>query len=206
MSLHRKNPKIDEMIGWYHWLNGHESEQTPGDGEGWGSLACCSPQGCKESDNNWATKQHDTRSGFLWASLVAQLVKNPTAMWETWVQSLGWEDPLEKGKATHSSITAWRIPWTSPWGHKESDTTEQLSLSHSTDRVWASSEGERALKHGMVSFCGLGNFIGWWVGVSFQLFQERGGDFQELDHHPLFDLLWLASELSRCWRICHLSY
>ena len=47
-----------------------------------------------------------------WASLVAQLVKNPPAMRETWVQSLGWEDPLEKAKATHSSIQAWRIPWT----------------------------------------------------------------------------------------------
>ena len=49
---------------------------------------------------------------YYWASLVAQLGKNPPAMWETWVQSLGWEDPLEKGKATHSSILAWRIPWT----------------------------------------------------------------------------------------------
>ena len=46
------------------------------------------------------------------ASLMAQLVKNPPTMWETWVQSLGWEDPLEKGKATHSSILAWKIPWT----------------------------------------------------------------------------------------------
>ena len=46
------------------------------------------------------------------AALVAQLVKNPPAMWETWVPSLGWEDPLEKGKATHSSILSWRIPWT----------------------------------------------------------------------------------------------
>ena len=46
------------------------------------------------------------------AFLVAQLVKNPPAMWETWVQSLDWEDPLEKGKATHSSILAWSIPWT----------------------------------------------------------------------------------------------
>ena len=46
------------------------------------------------------------------ACLVAQLIKNLPAMWETWVQSLGWEDPLEKGKATHSSILAWRIPWT----------------------------------------------------------------------------------------------
>ena len=43
---------------------------------------------------------------YSWASLVAQLVKNPPAMWETWVRSLGWEDPLEKGKATHSSILA----------------------------------------------------------------------------------------------------
>ena len=49
---------------------------------------------------------------YPWASLVAQLVKNPSAMWETWVRSLGWEDPLEKGKATHSNIMAWRIPWT----------------------------------------------------------------------------------------------
>ena len=47
---------------------------------------------------------------YSWASLVAQVVKNPPAKWETWVRSLGWEDPLEKGKATHSSILTWRIP------------------------------------------------------------------------------------------------
>ena len=46
---------------------------------------------------------------YSWASLMSQLVKNPPAMRETWVRSLGWEDPLEKGKATHSSILAWRI-------------------------------------------------------------------------------------------------
>ena len=49
---------------------------------------------------------------YSWASLVAQLVKNLPAMRETWVRSLGWEDLLEKGKATYSSILAWRIPWT----------------------------------------------------------------------------------------------
>ena len=49
---------------------------------------------------------------YYWASLVAQLVKNPPAMWHTWVQSLGWEDPPKKGKATRSSILAWRIPQT----------------------------------------------------------------------------------------------
>ena len=54
-------------------------------------------------------------------------------MWETWVQSLGWEDPLEKGKATHSSILAWRNPWT--WGRKELDTTEQLSLAN-MEAIW----------------------------------------------------------------------
>ena len=56
---------------------------------------------------------------------VAQLVKNSPAMWETWVQSLGWEDPLEKGTATHSSILAWRSPWTKQsMGCKELDMTE----------------------------------------------------------------------------------
>ena len=48
---------------------------------------------------------------YSWASLVAQLVKNTPTMWMTWIRSLGWEDPLEKGKATHSSILAERIPW-----------------------------------------------------------------------------------------------
>ena len=48
---------------------------------------------------------------YSWASLVAQLIKNPPAMQEAWVQSLGWEDPLGKGKATPSSILAWRVPW-----------------------------------------------------------------------------------------------
>ena len=68
-------------------------------------------------------------------SPVAQLVNNLPAVQETWVWSLGWEDPLEKRMSTHSSIPAWRIPWTedlvgySPWGCKEWDTTERLTLS-----------------------------------------------------------------------------
>ena len=67
---------------------------------------------------------------YSWASLLAQLIKNLPAMRETWVWSLGWEDPLEKGKATHSSILAWRISWTGySIGRKESDTTERLALS-----------------------------------------------------------------------------
>ena len=53
------------------------------------------------------------------SSLVSQLINNPPSMWETWVQSLGREDPLEEGMATHSSILAWRIPWTEEPGRLE---------------------------------------------------------------------------------------
>ena len=53
---------------------------------------------------------------YSWASLVVRLIKNPPATWETWLQSLGWEDLLEKGKATGSSILAWRIPWIKSMG------------------------------------------------------------------------------------------
>ena len=73
----------------------------------------------------------------IWASQVALVVKTPPASAEdTWVRSLGWEDPLEEEMATHSSIPAWRIPWTeepggySPWGHKGLDTTEHTLSTH----------------------------------------------------------------------------
>ena len=65
----------------------HESERSPGEGIGYPLQ-------------------------YSWVSLVAQLIKNPPEMWEARVRFLGWEDPLEKGKVTHSSILAWRIPWT----------------------------------------------------------------------------------------------
>jgi len=62
-----------------------------------------------------------TRTNIIYqASLVAQMVKNPPAMWETWVQSLGWGDPLENEKATNSNILAWRIPWTEEPGGLQS--------------------------------------------------------------------------------------
>ena len=73
---------------------------------------------------------------FIWASLVAHMVKNLPEMHETRLGSLSWEDPPKKAMATHSSILAWRIPWTSrrlagysAWGPKESDMTEKLTLS-----------------------------------------------------------------------------
>ena len=70
---------------------------------------------------------------------MAQKLKHLPAMWETWVQSLGQEDPLEKELETHSSILAWRIPWTEELGglqslgHKELDTTERLHFLLSLD-------------------------------------------------------------------------
>ena len=68
------------------------------------------------------------------ASLMAQLVRNPPAICEARLRSLGWDDPLEKGKAVHSSVLVWRVHGLcSPWGRKESDTTEPLSRSLSVD-------------------------------------------------------------------------
>ena len=79
--------------------------------------------------HHWTTRQVLTTgtccclslpSGNLWASLVVQMVKSPPAVQETWVRSLAWEDPLEEGMATHSSILAWRIPWTEEPGGLQS--------------------------------------------------------------------------------------
>ena len=67
------------------------------------------------------TKGSDTAEGLtLWTSLVAQTVKCLPTMWETWVRSLGWEDPLEKEMATHSSFLVWKIPWTEDPGRPQS--------------------------------------------------------------------------------------
>ena len=78
--------------------------------EYWSGLSC-PPQGGRP-DPGIEPVSHGLLHWQVGSSLVAQLVKNPPAMRETWVWSLGWEYPLEKGKATHSSILAWRIPWT----------------------------------------------------------------------------------------------
>ena len=71
----------------------------------------------------------------LWASLVAQTVKNPPAMQETWVTSLGQENPLEKGMATHSSILAWRVPWTEKPGELQSMALQRVSHNSVTNAL-----------------------------------------------------------------------
>ena len=93
----------------------------------------------------------------VWASLVAQTIKNPPAMQETWVLSLGWDYPLEEGMATHSSILIWTIPMTegpggySLWGHKESDTMEQLK--HSTAQTSFRSDQIRPVAQLCLTLC-----------------------------------------------------
>ena len=86
-----------------------------------------------------------------------QTVKNLPAMQETWVQSLGQEDPLEKGMATHSSVLAWRIPWTeeptagySPWDCKKLDTIEQLTLSLFFYFLWVTKSSQSLVTSSMV--------------------------------------------------------
>ena len=72
-SLEEKGMTEDEMVGWHRWLNGHEFEQAPGDGEGQRSLWCCSPWGRKESDIDWATEQH---SSYIFLNLLHILLLN----------------------------------------------------------------------------------------------------------------------------------
>ena len=108
-----KGAAKNEMVGWHNLLNGHEFEQTSGDSEGFlhssvGKESTCNAgnSGSISGSGRSAAEGISYLFQYSWASLVAQLVKNPPAMQETWVWSLGWEKSLEKGKATHSSILA----------------------------------------------------------------------------------------------------
>ena len=100
-----KGTTEDEMAVLHHWLDRRESEWTPGVGDGQAGLASCDSWGRKESDTteqlNWTELNQP-----YWASLVALVVKNPPAMQETWVESLGWEEPLKEEIAAHSRILA----------------------------------------------------------------------------------------------------
>ena len=84
--------------------------------------------------------------GNSWASCVAQLVKNLPAMQETWAQSLGWEDPLEEGIAIHSSILAWRIPWTEEPVRLQSMGLQRVGHGCLGHGVWAVNSTRETLK------------------------------------------------------------
>ena len=114
----------------------------------------------------------------FWASQVAQTVKNMPAIQETWDRSLCWQDPLEKGIATHSIILAWRIPWTeepgelqsySPWSHMELNTAGQLTYIHTSLflAMWCSITD----KIGKKNFCLFNLTVRWhwisrWISIS----------------------------------------
>ena len=105
--LQCRRPEFDPWEGKIPWRR--KRQPTPvlllGKSHGWRSLVGYSSQGRKKSNTTeWLH--------FLSLSLVAQTVKYLPTMWETQDRSLGWEDPLEKGMATHSSFLAWKIPWT----------------------------------------------------------------------------------------------
>ena len=88
----------------------------PGESQGWGSLVGCHLWGRTESDTTEVTQQHQ----------IAKMVKNLPAMQETWIQPLGQEDSLEKEMATHSSVLAWRIPWTEEPGGPQSIVSQRV--------------------------------------------------------------------------------
>ena len=96
-----------------------------------------------------------------WASLVTQLVKKSPAMQDTWVQSLGWEGPLEKGMSTHSSILAWKIPY-SPWGQGYDNSLQYSCLENPKDRgAWQSTV------HGVTkSWARLSDFTSFHISIS----------------------------------------
>ena len=99
-------------------LSGHEFKQNLGVSEGFPGNSTGKESSCNAGDpslipglGRFGGEGVGYPLQYSWASLVAQPVKNLPTMWETWVRSLGWEDPPEKGMATLSSILAWRIPW-----------------------------------------------------------------------------------------------
>ena len=113
-----KGATENAMGGWHHWLNGMSLSKSPVTVKG-KEAWCAMVRGVAEGGtwpHDWTTTTSIIMTGgqtsHYRASLVAQTVKNPPAMQETWVQPLGWEDSLEKGMATHTSILAWRIPRT----------------------------------------------------------------------------------------------
>ena len=122
---------------------------------------------------------------YSWASLLAQKVKNLPAVWETWVRSLGWEDPLEEGMATYSSILAWRIPMDrGAWKGivhgvtKNPDMTEQVSTAHKSKVAWVVSDSFRPHGCSLQSRFVRGTLqarILKWVAVSFSGYLPNPG-------------------------------
>ena len=102
---------------------------------------------------------------------MAQTVKNPPAMWQTWVRSLGWEDLLEMGMATHSSILAWRIPWTEEPGQLQSIGSQRVG------HDWATKHIYNIIKYNIIYNRDLlystGNYIQYFTTVNYEKEYEK---------------------------------
>ena len=121
ICLQCRRPRLDPWVKKIPWRRRWQPTAVllPGESHGWKSLVGYNPWGRKESDTTERLHFHFL-STLIRASLVAQSVKHLPARRETWVRSLGGEDPLEKEMATHSSILAWKTPWTEKPGRLQS--------------------------------------------------------------------------------------
>ena len=121
ICLQCRRPRLDPWVKKIPWRRRWQPTAVllPGESHGWKSLVGYNPWGRKESDTTERLHFHFL-STLIRASLVAQRVKHLPARRETWVRSLGGEDPLEKEMATHSSILAWKTPWTEKPGRLQS--------------------------------------------------------------------------------------
>ena len=117
----KKGTTEDEMAGWHHWLNGRESEWTPGVDDGQGGLACCDSWGRKESDMtervNWTDRQ---KSSFSRTNVVFISIWKPWGLRQLCFLSKGLFNEPDKAMAPHSSTLAWKIPWTEEPGRLQS--------------------------------------------------------------------------------------
>ena len=150
---------------------------------------------------DWKKKKEESLKPDIpvfWASLVTQLVKNPLAMQETPIWFLGWEDPLEEEMATHSSILVWKIPRTeevsySPWGHKESDTTDWLRTQEN-EVLWSYSNGSAA------------NICDQKYCTRYQMNREGKRVGQVKEREDLLPLSSKVSQLLHIWQILCLPF
>ena len=151
------------MAGWHHRLGGYEFEQTLGIGDGQRGLTCC---------NSWVHKESDTTEPLNWteglpSSSTVKCLPVVQKMKEILVQSLGREDPLEEGIATHSCILTWEIPWTEEPGGLQSIGSQRvrhdwsnLACMH-TFRLFSKASYPKVLSYPFMLLPTLLGFPGW---------------------------------------------
>ena len=191
----------DEMFGWHHQLNGHEFEQTAGNGEGQGSMACFSPWYHKESDTTeWLkSKESEERSKFwslkTWIKILIILLSD----WVIFIPKLGVTIlPMEKAMAPHSSPLAWKIPWMEEPGRLQS--MGSLGVWHD----WATSLSLFTFMHWRRKWQPTPMFMTWIPGT-----EEPGGLLSLGSHrvgHDWSDLAVAAAILPKSYRVARTNW